>query len=250
MTEKTFELPPPLDAEVGAKLIEVSGTEEFGSVLLDTAAQIAGVDEIFGYLVVDGSEPKPIISRSVLAGASERVSKYIHHFYQHDPAVREISRTKTGDSFVQRIKLSDIGPYDYREQCFAKPGFKEKMSFGWRGTGYLLVVSFYCAGTSDLAALTKLSSLANLTLAMMVKRHAPIDRAGFIETIKRRLKRSYPALTLRENEVCARSIAGQSAIQIAAELGLSKGTVLTYRQRAYDRYELNKASDFLPAVLD
>lgn len=250
MTEQIFELAPPLDAEIGAKLVEVAGTDDFGSLLLDTAAQIAGVDELFGYLVVDGSEPQPIISRSFLSGAHERVSKYMHHFYQHDPAVREISRTKTGDSFVQRIKLSDIGPYDYREQCFAKPGFTEKMSFGWRGSGYLLVISFYCAGTSDQAALIKLSSLANLTLAIMVKRHAPIDREGFIETIKRRLKRSYPALTPRENEVCARSIAGHSAKHIAMELGVSNGTILTYRQRAYERYEFSKASDFLPAILD
>lgn len=250
MAEKTFELAPPLDAEIGAKLVEVAGTDEFGLLLLDTAAQIAGVDELFGYLVVDGSEPRPIISRSFLSGVNERVSKYMHQFYQHDPAVREISRTKTGDSFVQRIKLSDIGPYDYREQCFTKPGFTEKMSFGWRGSGYILVISFYCTGTSDQAALIKLSSLANLTLAIMVKRHAPIDREGFIETIKRRLKRSYPTLTPRENEVCSRSIAGQSAQQIATDLGLSNGTVLTYRQRAYQRFEFSKASDFLPAILD
>lgn len=230
--------------------MEVVGTEEFGKLLLSAAQSIAQVDELFGYLVVDQQEPEPIVSSSFLPGADERVKSYMHRFYQHDPAIREISRTKRGSSFVQRITLSDIIPYDYRNQCFEKPGFSEKLSFGWRGKGYLLVLSFYRIKSVDQSALRNLASLANLTLAIIVKRHAPIDRNGLMVTLERRLKRSFPELTNREREVCARSIAGHSAKKIGGELGVSAGTVLTYRQRAYQRFDFSKASDFLPKLID
>ncbi len=245
-----IELVPPLDAEIGAKLVEAVGTEDFGPLLLSTAQSIAHVDELFGYLVVDQHEPEPLISSSLLKGADERVKRYMSHFYQHDPAVREISATKKGDSFVQRISLNDIIPYDYRDQCFEKPGFSEKLSFGWRADGYLLVLSFYRIKSTDQSALRDLASLANLTLAIMVKRHAPIDREGLVETLERRLVRSFPELTAREREVCARSIAGHSAKKIGTELGVAAGTILTYRQRAYQRFGFTGASDFLPLLID
>ncbi|MEO9635452.1 MAG: LuxR C-terminal-related transcriptional regulator [Parasphingorhabdus sp.] len=246
----TIALAPPLDAEIGAQLVEAVGTDDFGRLLLSIAGDIAHVDELFGYIVVDGKEPRSIISNSLLAGADERVKSYMHHFYRHDPAVQHMGKIKKGHSFVQRIGLKDIIPYDYREHCFAKPGFSEKLSFGWRGAGYLLVLSFYRIESSDQEVLGKLASLANLTLAIMVKRHAPIDKQSFVDTMERRLQRSFAALTQRERQVCARSIAGHSAKKIGLELGLSAGSVLTYRQRAYQRFDFNRASDFLPALID
>mgnify|MGYP003559480811 CR=1 FL=1 len=57
------------------------------------------------------------------------------------------------------------------------------------------------------------------------------------------------ALSAREREVGARSLTGQTARQIAGELGLGAGTVLTYRQRAYAKTGSNKASDLLAAVM-
>lgn len=246
----TLDIVPPLDAEIGAQLVEAVGTREFAPLLLSTAQSIAHVDELFGYIVVDRHEPESLISSSLLEGSAERVKSYMTRYYQHDPAVREISATKRGDSFVQRISLSDIIPYDYQEQCFAKPGFSEKLSFGWRGDGYLLVLSFYRIISSDQNTLRNLASLANLTLAIMVKRHAPIDREGLVKKLERRLERSFPELTRRERETCARSIAGHSAKKIGEDLNVSAGTVLTYRQRAYQRYGFTGASDFLPQLID
>ena len=67
--------------------------------------------------------------------------------------------------------------------------------------------------------------------------------------VTQRLASAHPALTAREREVCARSLTGQTARQIAGELGLGAGTVLTYRQRAYAKTGSNKASDLLAAVM-
>lgn len=240
----------PLDVEGGARLIEAVGTAAFGRQLLEMSRSISAVDEVFGYLVVDDGEPEPIVTCGSLPGAGERVRLYVTRFYQHDPAVRRLRRAAPSSSFVERIGLASIVPHDYRLHCFAEPGFREKLSFGWRGRNYLLVLSFYRRDVGDQEALTKLSSLANLTLAIMTRHHAPLDREGVIELLERRLARSFPALSGRERQVCARSLAGRTAKAIAGELGMAAGSVITYRQRAYQRYAFNKAGDFMLGLLN
>ena len=240
----------PFNAEAGARLVEAVGTPEFGSALLDIARSISTVDELFGYLVEDDGEPRVIVSCGALPGLETRVAEYVHRFYRHDPAVHEIRRIPVGDSFVQRIGLSSIVQHDYRRLCFDAPGFAEKLSFGWRGEGYLLVLSFYRRETSDDAALQRLASLANMTLAVMVRHHAPIKRENIVQLCERRIRRSYPQLSERETQVCARTLAGWTARRIADELGMTSGTVLTYRRRAYQKLGFTQANDFLPELIN
>lgn len=240
----------PFNAEAGARLIEAVGTPEFGSALLEIAQSICAVDELFGYQVGDDGEPRVIVSSGKLPGLEARVAEYVHRFYRHDPAVLEIRQIPVGDSFVQRIGLGSIMQHDYRRLCFDGPGFAEKLSFGWRGAGYLLVLSFYRRDASDEEMLNRLASLANLTLAVMVRHHAPIKRENVVAVCERRIRRSFPELSERERQVCARTIAGHTAGAIAREFGTSTGTVLTYRRRAYQKLGFNQASDFLPRLIN
>jgi DNA-binding CsgD family transcriptional regulator len=239
----------PLNAETGALLVEAVGTPGFARLLLDAARAESDIDEIFGYLVVQGGEPQSLISCSTLLGAEERVSQYLKRFYQHDPAVHELNRIPAGDSFVQRIRDRDIIPYDYRSTCFTTPNFKEKISFGWRGKDYLLVLSFYKINIKDQSAVYNLSSMANLVLALMVNHHATESRDDFIARVERKLTNSFVDLTLRERQVCARTIAGWTASKIAEELGIGAGTVLTYRRRAYQKFGYASSAEFLPKIL-
>lgn len=239
----------PLDAEAGACLIEAVGTAVFGPRLLEIAQSISAIDEVFGYIVVDGGEPEPVGSSGSLGGIGERVNLYVRRFYQHDPTLRRIRRAAPSSSFVQRIGLASIVPHDYRQHCFVEPGFCDKLSFGWRGDTYMLVLSFYRRDVSDEAALIKLSSLANLALAAMVRHHAPVVRENIADLLELRLLRSFPLLSRRERQVFARSISGQTAKAIGVDLNMTAGTVITYRQRGYQRYGFSKVSDFLPALL-
>lgn len=240
----------PFNPEAGARLVEAVGTPEFGPALLGIAQSISMVDELFGYLVEDEDEPRVIVSSGALPGLETRVAEYVHRFYRHDPAVREVRQIPIGDTFVQRIGLSSIMQHDYRRLCFDDPGFAEKLSFGWRGAGYLLVLSFYRGEASDETALQRLTSLANMTLAVMVRHHAPIKRENIVLVCERRIRRSFPQLSQRETQVCARTIAGHTASAIARELATTSGTVLTYRRRAYQKLGFNQASDFLPALIN
>lgn len=240
----------PLDAEVGAMLVEAAGAPDFSQLLLDAASHISNVDEIFGYLVADGEDPQQIVSASTLPGSRERVSQYLLRFYHHDPAVHELQKIDTASNFVQRIGNDAIIPYDYRELCFREPNFAEKLSFGWRGNGFMIVLSFYRREKRDDTALLELASLANLTLAIMVSRHAPFSPDQFIERLERRIARNFPKLTRRETQVSARTLAGWTSKKTGIDLGIGSGSVLTYRQRAYQKLGFSNATDFLPFVLN
>lgn len=240
----------PLDAEAGACLIDASNKDEFGAALLGIARAIAGVDELFGYIAVDDSEPEVLMSQSVLPGSKERADLYVQRFFRHDPAVFDLKKTRPRNSFFQRISRSSIIPHDYRRYCFSEPGFAEKLSLGWRGDRYLVVVSFY--GTSGLGreALSKLANLGNMALALLVRQYAPIDRSGARDVVKDRLWRSFPMLSAREADICALTLIGWSSGRIADQLGISPGTVLTYRQRAYQKTGVSSAAQLVPAILD
>lgn len=240
----------PLDAEAGARLVGASDANELGAALLAIARSIAGIAELFGYIVLDDQEPDVLISQSMLPGVEERVEHYVRRFYQHDPAVRAIRAIPAGDSFVQRISLSSILPHDYRTHCFTRPGFSEKLSFGWRGARYALVISFYGTDAQDQDALTKLSSLASMTLAVLARHHAPIDRSDAVEVIEGRLRRAFPALSRREAQICALTITGWASPRVAAALGISAGTVLTYRQRAYQKTGVTSAAELVASILN
>lgn len=239
-----------LDAEAGARLIGAPDADAFAAALLDLARSVADVDELFGYIVLDEQEPQVLISRSLLAGVEDRVTMYVRRFFRHDPAVHANRQLATGTSFVQRVALSHIIPHDYRKHCFISPGFSEKLSFGWRGDTYLLVVSFYGTDAHDREAIARLAHLASMTLAVLVRQYAPVSRADAGSVIAARLRRSFPALSEREAQICALTIIGRSSAQIGAALAIAPGTVLTYRQRAYHKTGVSAAAELVPMVLN
>lgn len=240
----------PIDAEIGARLVGAAGVEEFADALFEAARSIARIDELFSYIVVSDNEPQALISRSVLDGVGDRVKLYVRRFYRHDPAVHAIRKIAPGESFVQRISLTSIIPHDYRMHCFTEPGFSEKLSFGWRSEKYLLVVSFYGRDAQDRGALSRLANLASMTLAIMVKQYAPVDRASAVDIIISRLRRSFPSFSEREAQICAFSIIGWSSQKVARHLRITAGTVLTYRQRAYQKASIASAAELVPFILN
>ena len=238
------------DCEQGALLVEQVGTPTFAVSLLGAAARLYDVQELFGYLVVDGSEPQTIVSASFLPRADERVGQYTKRFFRHDPAVAEIREIAPHQSFVMRIAQNAILAPDYRRHCFARPGFAEKLTFGWRGEGYILALSFYRRDRSDSdEAIDALEPLVALVLPILIHHHRPVDRSDTKEVIERRLRRSYPILSRREIEVCTQTIIGLSAQEIGHSLGIGPGSVLTYRRRAYEKIGISRAGELVGAIL-
>ncbi|TKW76868.1 MAG: hypothetical protein DI543_18695, partial [Bradyrhizobium icense] len=59
----------------------------------------------------------------------------------------------------------------------------------------------------------------------------------------------FAALTGREKEVCLRILSGFSSEAIAAELGISLHSALTYRKRAYEKLGISAQNELFGMVL-
>lgn len=239
---------PLLDPDIGAALIDAVGTPVFGARMLDAAQSVAGVDEIFAYHVRDGERPVALSSISERGDHDRRARHYAERFYHHDPVVHARQRTAAGRGFVACVRAAEIGLRDYRAICFEQPRFADKLCFGWRGAGRAIVLSFYRRRDSEGTA--ALAALANVGLTALARQAVPTSEFSLVERLETRIARAFPVLTLRERQVAARTVAGWTAERTADALDIRPSSVLTYRQRAYQRLGFSGAADFLPAILD
>uniref|UniRef100_UPI0035AEA372 helix-turn-helix transcriptional regulator n=1 Tax=Paenirhodobacter enshiensis TaxID=1105367 RepID=UPI0035AEA372 len=239
-----------IDPDLAADLMDAQEPAAFANRLLQIAQSVAGTRELFAYRIdasAPDDTPEVLVSLSELADVEERAAAYSRRFHRSDPAARALACAAPGNGFTCRIPAGTIARDEYRKLCFDRPRFAEKICFGWRRPDHALVISFYRdqnAAEPDLARLGALAQLAITSIA----RQARKPRA-LLPEIEVRLARAHPNLTTREREVCARTLAGETARGIGERLSLSVGTVLTYRQRAYQKLGCNKSNDLLAAVI-
>lgn len=235
-----------IDPDHAASLLEARDGDLFSARLLDIAHGAAGVEELFAYRIGDGL-PQVLASSSGLGDVAERADAYARRFHASDPVAQARRATPPGQSFACRIPAEAISLGAYRKLCFERPRFAEKICFGWCKSDHALVVTFYQrreATELDMARLGALAQLAITGLTRLARPPAPV-----LPEVEDRLAQTFPVLTAREREVCARTLTGQTARQIGAALGLGSATVLTYRQRAYQKLGMSKANDLLAAIM-
>ncbi|RFC62291.1 LuxR family transcriptional regulator [Fulvimarina endophytica] len=235
-----------IDPDLAADLLEARDSRLFAIRLLDIARRAAGIEELFACRLGDGL-PEILASASTLDDVEDRAGAYVRRFHHSDPLAEARRATPPGQGFVRRIPAEAINLGAYRNLCFDRPRFAEKICFGWCRADDALVVSFYQrrdAGSPDMAQLGALAQLAMTGLSRLTQPPAPL-----LPELRDRLAQAYPALTVREREICARTLSGQTARAIADDLALGTSTVLTYRQRAYQKLGMRKSNDLLAAIL-
>ncbi len=239
-----------IDPDKAAELLELRDPALFSERLLEAAHSTAGIDELFIFRVDDTGAPRALASSSGLGDAAERTRAYAQRFHRSDPAAAARRATPPGSGFHLRVPAAAIELGAYRKLCFERPRFAEKICFGWRKADHALVVSFYQRHDGAEPDLAQLGALAQLAITGLTRLSArPVQGPRFVEEVERRLATAHAVLTAREREVCARTLVGRTAREIGAELGIGIGTVLTYRQRAYQKLGLSRASNLLSAIM-
>ena len=66
--------------------------------------------------------------------------------------------------------------------------------------------------------------------------------------VERRLESLPARLSRREREVCARAVLGRTIVETAVELDIERTSVITYRQRAYEKLKVSRQADLLAVV--
>jgi DNA-binding CsgD family transcriptional regulator len=235
-----------IDPDLALGLMEAPDGDSFAMRLLQIAQTVSGVEELFAYCL-EAETPRVLASSSRLGNVAERADAYAKRFHHSDPLGALNASTPPGNGFVHRFAAQSISRGEYRRLCFERPCFAEKICFGWRKSEQSIVLSFYRREGDrepDMAQLGVLAQLAITGLARLAQRPLPM-----LPQIEHRLAQAHPSLTPREREVCARSLAGRTARQIGEDLALGIGTVLTYRQRAYQKLGCSKSSDLLASVM-
>jgi DNA-binding CsgD family transcriptional regulator len=137
-------------------------------------------------------------------------------------------------------------------------GFRHRRQVRRRdlGRGHLLLCELlqdHVAGPLHRDQIRRLLAVAPAVSAA-VARHFQPDAAPDGDPM-RRLKDLFAtgeplaALTGRETEVCLRILSGFSSEAIAADLGISLHSALTYRKRAYDRLGISSQNELFGIVL-
>ena len=251
--------PALLSPSLGQALIEAAATPHFATVLLGAARQFDCIDEVFAYQVDTGKgDVQTLLASGERKGIAERTGEYARRFHAKDPLLAGAHQGKAL-GFSRRVRAADIPKGEYCELCFDQPGFLDKVSFGWHEPGKLMVLSFYRGLHAQGESASQLWSLGQLAMAALnlhAQAHsspvmAPVQAAptDARQLLLQRLQRSFPQLTERERSIVALTLLGESAAEIGAALSIKPATVLTYRQRAYERYRFNRASDFLAGLL-
>lgn len=239
-----------IDPEISISLQKAAEIEGFGLALLREAQGLARVDEIFGFVQRKGEQPISFASSSALDGATDRVNLYATRFHHFDPVTYERAKTPVGHGSATVISANDIALSDYRQLCFEMPAFKAKYFFGWHSPDGWYVINFYARVLNNEDERLALLQLSGYGLSIMMSHALPLATgADAIVTFETRLSRVAPELTVREQQVCARTLAGMDAREIESDLGIGINTVRTYRQRAYRRYGISSANEFLPYVI-
>lgn len=247
-----IDIAPQFDPELGAALIDAARDASFAQILLTAAQRLEAVEEVYASLVPLDGRPTQLCSSGNCCSSGECARSYARGYYLFDPAMNALNALASQSGFARRITADDIHLADYRRQCFERPRYADKLSYGWRGRTHSLMVSFYRRDATGTAALERLSGLAELALAALVRRvrdDEAIAATPLVSRIEDRIAFAFPGLTGRERQICAWTLAGKSADETASALGIAPTTVLTYRRRAYERLGFSQAADFLPALM-
>jgi len=99
-----------------------------------------------------------------------------------------------------------------------------------------------CFSDVELDGLVGLSCLALPMLPLNRRGNAAAPAPLSVAQLEDRFGSRFTQLTTRERQVCARAAVGMTVEATALDLQIAKTSVLTYRQRAYQR--LNVSSPF------
>jgi len=229
------------DSHTYERLLATLGTPAFGGVVREAVlARTAGLRRLYLFEAT-ARDRSTLQYTSVEASILPLLPEYRRCHQPADPLGEVFAAAPLrGDMAVQRVEPADIAAGSFRRQFFDAPGIIERIAIiqrgedGWRG---LNIARHRSSGKCSDDELTTLIALAGLVLPMLPvnrQRHGPAVAPDVAE-LEQRFAARCAALTARERQVCARACAGFSIDATARELGVGRTSVVTYRQRAYQR---------------
>jgi DNA-binding CsgD family transcriptional regulator len=244
-------------------VIPAVGSEHMNEALAEGLNRLARIDRTYAFLHAPDRRPKPadLYAAWARTGNIDEMSReYAAHYYKSDP-INEVTRRAAACNIFTSLRVTPEEIHDgaYRRLCFDEPEVCERVTLltrggvAWRG---LSVSRTHGTGYFRRDELERIAPFAEIVLPLLARhrelmevRQPPIADPFALEELEARFEQRCPALTLRERQVCARTIVGMTAEAISIDLCIGRASVQTYRQRAYKRLNICSAYQLAPLVL-
>jgi DNA-binding CsgD family transcriptional regulator len=247
---------PTLTGAVYERLLAVLGTGEFGSTVRDAVLSLTtGARRIYLF-EASGREETSLQYFFGEPGLAELFPAYRKWYLRQDPVFDAYGAApRFTDVAIQRVRPTHIISPAFRRQIFEEPGIVERISIIQRGSDAWRVINVArherdgCFSDAEIGSLI---SLACLVLPMLpINRRQLVSRQPLsVAQLEQRFGSRFEALTPRERQVCARAAAGLSVAATAQDLGIARTSVLTYRQRAYQRLGVASPVELCARIVD
>lgn len=244
-----------LPADGLGKLIGAAGTEGYGEACFKLLEQVLGVDHwaLFQYPGGTSISCLAAASATKVAEAQVNIDKFVGRCHKFDPSLSALRRQCPEQPCLVTMEIGDIENLEYR-RCFEATGVRERLSYVTRTADSLYQLNVYrCRRRRSFSQseMRMFATLGNLILATTLqyearRRTMPAPAAPMtLATIEQRLAALPASLSMRECEVCARAVAGITIEGTALDLDIRKTSVITYRQRAYQKLGISSLNQLV-----
>ena len=247
-----------LGADYLGRLIEEIGTERFGEACFNTIERTLDAQHwaLFHYQSDATVRCIATASRIHDAAARKNVDRFVSHCHHVDPSLMAVKHQGQGSTCLVKIDAEDIRDRQYR-QCFDATRVQERLSlFSRLNDGMYQLSAFRCFGRRAFSSLEmqQFATVGWLILRTTLRHESiwrdatAVPNHSSVASMERVLRHLPNRLSPRECEVCARAIAGLTIEDTARELALCATSVITYRQRAYQKLGISRQSELMALV--
>jgi LuxR family transcriptional regulator, activator of tox operons len=230
--------------------VEALGEPEFPDRLFACASRITGADLCSAFAVRISGQVEFLFARGTKTNDPsfpESASlSYARNFWRYDPMFVSITSAAGADRIrIVRQPWSLIPKSEYRAFCYERPGIVERISIAASVGPTALLFNLYRSrrvgqfSSRDFAAASHIGRLCSAVLS----KHVTMGHLGTrlrppVERIAERLQCQHPNLSEREVEVCSTLLMGKSGKEAARICGIKVSTLLTYKERAFEKLDI------------
>ncbi len=245
---------PPRHRMVYERLLQSIGTDAFGSAVRDSVfSSTAGARRIYLFEAT-GRSHSSLHYFFGEPGLAKVFPAYRRWYQQQDPVCDAYDAAPgCSDMVLQRLRPSAIPSPEFRRRVFDDAGIVERVSIvqrgpdAWRAMNVSRHASDHYFSDRELGELIGLACLI-LPMLPLHRSRSSVPLAITVAELEDRFASRCAALTRRERQVCARAAFGMSVEATANDLRIAKTSVLTYRQRAYQRLRVSSPFELCAMV--
>ncbi|MFM0488710.1 helix-turn-helix transcriptional regulator [Paraburkholderia graminis] len=254
-----METPARISADAWtANAIAAIGTDSFGSHLERYLMGVCGIDFFACYRVrpdavtpIASSDPKRF-------GSEARITLYTRHsLWAADPALSQATvQLRRSDFAYSRLKKTDLPQGQLRAEVY--PQLVDRMLLcrhGSSGTYALSALRWSASHPFQQDQIENLLAASPIVFALIDRHYvtssatlSPADCLASIDSIQQCLHEC-TAMPLREREVCARLLIGDTIADTALKLQIGTETARSYVKRAYQRLQITSQRELMVAYL-